>query len=132
MPSPLLTPTELASAQEAYSIDNWTSDISLTAANALAASAANITFTPVFGRLCDVIGRKGANGLAIFLFTVGTAACALAPTMKWLILARFIGADLSRVFTYDPLITLRLMPQRELEEVECRQPRRSLLPTSSP
>lgn len=52
---------------------------------------ANITFTPLYGRLCDIIGRRAATALSVGLFTAGTAACAFAPTMKWLIVARFIG-----------------------------------------
>lgn len=49
------------------------------------------TFTPLYGRLCDIIGRRAANGLALSLFTLGTVLCAFAPTLKWLILARFVA-----------------------------------------
>lgn len=54
-------------------------------------SLSNIVFTPLFGRLCDILGQRTANGLAIGAFAFGTAFCAVAPDMKSLIFARFIG-----------------------------------------
>lgn len=54
----------------------------------------NITFTPLYGRLCGILGRRLANASAISLFTLGTLFCAIAPSMKYLILARFIGGFL--------------------------------------
>ncbi|KAI5477489.1 vacuolar amino acid permease [Pseudohyphozyma bogoriensis] len=51
----------------------------------------NIAFTPLYGRLCNILGRRIANASAIALFTAGTIGCAVAPSMKWLIFARFVA-----------------------------------------
>ncbi|KAJ6523477.1 major facilitator superfamily domain-containing protein [Mycena vulgaris] len=52
---------------------------------------ATCTFTPLYGRLCNVMGRRGANQTAILFAAVGTIGCGLAPNMESLILARFIA-----------------------------------------
>lgn len=54
---------------------------------------ANITFTPLFGRLSDILGRRTSNSLAISLFTAGTLACAVAPNMWSFILFRFLAGS---------------------------------------
>ncbi|KAG9034702.1 hypothetical protein FRB95_012887 [Tulasnella sp. JGI-2019a] len=57
-------------------------------------------FTPLYGRLSDIIGRKGAMLLALFLFTTGTLLCGLAPSMNTLIAARAVaGMGGGGVFT---------------------------------
>ncbi|KAJ3761646.1 major facilitator superfamily domain-containing protein [Lentinula raphanica] len=48
-------------------------------------------FTPLYGRLSDILGRKGAMLLALTLFGSGTLCCALAPTMELLIAARAVA-----------------------------------------
>ncbi|KAH7879564.1 vacuolar amino acid permease [Lentinula edodes] len=48
-------------------------------------------FTPLYGRLSDILGRKGAMLLALTLFGSGTISCALAPTMESLIAARAVA-----------------------------------------
>ncbi|KAH0839647.1 vacuolar amino acid permease [Lanmaoa asiatica] len=48
-------------------------------------------FTPLYGQLSDILGRKGAMLLALTLFGSGTIACGLAPSMETLILARAIA-----------------------------------------
>ncbi|KAJ3853012.1 vacuolar amino acid permease [Lentinula lateritia] len=48
-------------------------------------------FTPLYGRLSDILGRKGAMLLALTLFGSGTLSCALAPTMESLIAARAVA-----------------------------------------
>ncbi|KAJ7179827.1 vacuolar amino acid permease [Mycena crocata] len=48
-------------------------------------------FTPLYGRLSDILGRKGAMLLALFLFGSGTILCGMAPSMETLILARAIA-----------------------------------------
>lgn len=48
------------------------------------------TFTPLYGRLADIMGRRGAALLACSLFTVGTAICGLAPSMMSLIIGRLV------------------------------------------
>ncbi|KAF8264661.1 major facilitator superfamily domain-containing protein [Lactarius quietus] len=49
------------------------------------------TFTPLYGRLCDVLGRRGANQTAVVLLAVGTLACGLSNDMSVLIAARFFS-----------------------------------------
>jgi len=45
-----------------------------------------------FGKLSDRIGRTRTVVLTMLLFSLGTAACALAPSMGWLIVFRFLTA----------------------------------------
>ncbi|ODN76598.1 hypothetical protein L202_05255 [Cryptococcus amylolentus CBS 6039] len=51
----------------------------------------NVTFTPLYGRLSDLLGRRGAYLQALVLFTVGTFFCGCAPSFGWLVLARFVA-----------------------------------------
>jgi EmrB/QacA subfamily drug resistance transporter len=44
--------------------------------------------TPLYGKLSDIHGRRPMMLLAIAIFMVGSAACALAPSMTALVLAR--------------------------------------------
>ena len=44
------------------------------------------------GRLADRVGRRKIFVLSLSLFTVGSALCAVAPNVKWLITARVIAA----------------------------------------
>ena len=48
-------------------------------------------FTPLYGRLSDILGRKGAMLLALSLFGSGTLLCGIAPSMDILIAARAIA-----------------------------------------
>ncbi|KZT62381.1 MFS general substrate transporter, partial [Calocera cornea HHB12733] len=48
-------------------------------------------FTPLYGRLADILGRKGAELLALTLFGIGTLLCGLAPSMESLIAARAVA-----------------------------------------
>ncbi|OCF45432.1 multidrug resistance protein fnx1 [Kwoniella heveanensis CBS 569] len=49
------------------------------------------SFTPIYGRLSDLIGRGNAHLTAMFLFTLGTLLCGIAPNMYSLIAARAIA-----------------------------------------
>jgi MFS family permease len=51
---------------------------------------ATCTFTPLYGRLCNVMGRRGANHSAVLFATVGILACGLSGNMKMLIISRFV------------------------------------------
>ncbi|GBE82864.1 hypothetical protein SCP_0412510 [Sparassis crispa] len=51
---------------------------------------ATCTFTPLYGRLCNVLGRRGANQTAVFFAALGTAACGISGDMEVLIAARFV------------------------------------------
>jgi EmrB/QacA subfamily drug resistance transporter len=44
--------------------------------------------TPLFGKLSDIHGRRAMMLISIGIFIIGSVACALAPTMTVLILAR--------------------------------------------
>src|SRR5262249_1753403 len=44
--------------------------------------------TPLFGKLSDIHGRRGALLVAVAIFIVGSVACALAPNMWSLVAAR--------------------------------------------
>ncbi|KAG7528342.1 hypothetical protein FFLO_06219 [Filobasidium floriforme] len=48
-------------------------------------------FTPIYGRLCDIIGRRGSMMIAITFFGIGTIGCGFAPSMEALIAARAIA-----------------------------------------
>ncbi|KAL9712790.1 hypothetical protein Ac2012v2_004027 [Leucoagaricus gongylophorus] len=48
-------------------------------------------FTPLYGRLADILGRKGAMVLALTLFGSGTILCGIAPSMPFLIVARAVA-----------------------------------------
>lgn len=48
-------------------------------------------FTPLYGRLSDILGRKGAMLLALSFFGSGTLLCGIAPSMNVLIAARAIA-----------------------------------------
>lgn len=48
-------------------------------------------FTPIYGRLSDLIGRREAHLVGGFFFLLGTIGCALAPSMDSLIAARAVA-----------------------------------------
>ena len=52
---------------------------------------ATSTFTPLYGRLCNVLGRRGANQTAVLFAALGTAACGFSTNMETLIAARFVS-----------------------------------------
>ncbi|KAM0753200.1 MFS general substrate transporter [Meredithblackwellia eburnea MCA 4105] len=69
------------------------------------------TFTPLYGRLADILGRRGASLIALFLFTVGTLLCGVAPTMEWLIAGRLIaGMGGGGIMTVASVICSDLVP----------------------
>nr|XP_019014992.1 multidrug resistance protein fnx1 [Kwoniella pini CBS 10737]OCF53773.1 multidrug resistance protein fnx1 [Kwoniella pini CBS 10737] len=57
--------------------------------------------TPIYGRLCNIVGRQASILLALAIFTTGNLLCAVAPTMEFLIAARALagmgGGGLSTV-----------------------------------
>ncbi|KAJ7184647.1 MFS general substrate transporter [Mycena filopes] len=66
---------------------------------------ATCTFTPLYGRLSNVIGRRGANHVAIVFTAVGTVGCGLSRNMESLIAARFIaGIGGGGLFTTSTII----------------------------
>ena len=51
---------------------------------------ATCSFTPLYGRLCNVLGRKRANQTALFFAGLGVLMCGLSTNMETLIVARFV------------------------------------------
>ncbi|EPQ29182.1 uncharacterized protein PFL1_03469 [Pseudozyma flocculosa PF-1] len=48
-------------------------------------------FTPIYGRLADIVGRKACLLTALTFFTVGTALCGVSTSMEMLIASRAIA-----------------------------------------
>ncbi|KAF7307903.1 Vacuolar amino acid permease [Mycena kentingensis (nom. inval.)] len=66
---------------------------------------ATCTFTPLYGRLCNVMGRRGAYSIAIFFAGAGTLGCGLSRNMESLIAARFLaGIGGGGIFTTSTII----------------------------
>ncbi|KAH7924071.1 MFS general substrate transporter [Leucogyrophana mollusca] len=64
------------------------------------------TFTPLYGRLCNVMGRRGANQLAVVVAATGTIACGFSKNMEMLIAARFLtGMGGGGIFTTSTIVT---------------------------
>ena len=49
---------------------------------------ASTATTPIFGKLSDLYGRRNLLIISIGIFILGSIACALAPSMLWLVVAR--------------------------------------------
>ncbi|KAG2348269.1 MFS general substrate transporter [Suillus weaverae] len=49
------------------------------------------TFTPLYGRLCNIMGRRGANQLAVCIAALGTLFCGFSTNMGMLVAARFLS-----------------------------------------
>ncbi|QRV88912.1 major facilitator superfamily transporter [Ceratobasidium sp. AG-Ba] len=75
---------------------------------------ATCTFTPLYGRLCNVLGRRGANQMAVMFAAVGTLACGLSNSLEMLIAARFLsGMGGGGIFTTASIITSDMYTMRE-------------------
>ncbi|KAJ6567003.1 vacuolar amino acid permease [Mycena capillaripes] len=75
---------------------------------------ATCTFTPLYGRLCNVMGRRGANHTAICFAALGTVGCGLSRNMETLILARFIaGIGGGGIFTTSTIIVSDMYTLRD-------------------
>lgn len=48
-------------------------------------------FTPLYGRLADIVGRKNCMFIALTFFTAGTTLCGLSSSMNMLIFARALA-----------------------------------------
>ncbi|EJD01043.1 vacuolar amino acid permease [Fomitiporia mediterranea MF3/22] len=71
-------------------------------------------FTPLYGRLSDILGRKGAMLLALSLFGSGTIFCGLAPSMEALIAARAVaGMGGGGVMTVSSVAVTDLIPLKQ-------------------
>lgn len=68
-------------------------------------------FTPLYGRLADILGRKGAMLVALSLFGSGTIFCGMAPSMNALIVARALaGMGGGGVMTVSSIAVSDLVP----------------------
>ncbi|EPQ59602.1 vacuolar amino acid permease [Gloeophyllum trabeum ATCC 11539] len=80
-------------------------------------------FTPLYGRLSDILGRRGAMLLGLFFFgSTGTLLCGLANSMEMLIAARAIaGMGGGGVMTVSSVAVTDLIPlkQRGLYQGMC-------------
>ncbi|KAF8586896.1 vacuolar amino acid permease [Ramaria rubella] len=71
-------------------------------------------FTPLYGRLSDILGRKGAMLLALVLFTGGTLFCGIAPSMELLLVARAIaGMGGGGMITVSNIVMTDLIPLKK-------------------
>lgn len=52
-----------------------------------------------FGRLGDIVGRTKMFLVGVTLFTIASAACGLAPTIEWLIVARVLQGLAGAIMT---------------------------------
>jgi MFS family permease len=69
---------------------------------------------PLYGKLSDIHGRRPVIFLAIAMFLLGSIACAVAPTMLTLVLARALqGAGGGGLFTLAQTVIGDLVPPRE-------------------
>ncbi|CAE6457605.1 unnamed protein product [Rhizoctonia solani] len=71
-------------------------------------------FTPLYGRLSDIMGRKGAMLLALSLFGTGTLLCGMANSMEFLIFARAIaGMGGGGVMTVSSISVTDIIPLKQ-------------------
>ena len=69
---------------------------------------------PLYGKLSDIYGRRAMMLTAIAIFTVGSAACALAPNMLSLILGRALqGAGGGAIFPVAQSVIADIIAPRE-------------------
>ncbi|CUA76812.1 Multidrug resistance protein fnx1 [Schizosaccharomyces pombe 972h-] [Rhizoctonia solani] len=71
-------------------------------------------FTPLYGRLSDIMGRKGAMLLALSLFGIGTLLCGMANSMEFLIFARAVaGMGGGGVMTVSSISVTDIIPLKQ-------------------
>ncbi|KAF8312574.1 MFS general substrate transporter [Cantharellus anzutake] len=72
------------------------------------------SFTPLYGRLSNALGRRGANQTALVFTAVGILACGLSRNMEFLIAARFFsGLGGGGLFTSSYVIVADMYSVRE-------------------
>ena len=77
----VLAPAFVSEMNLPYNNTTWT---------ALAMSASTAAFAPILGKLGDVIGRRVTLLIGIAIFTLGNILTAIAPSLLFMIIARFI------------------------------------------
>ncbi len=87
--STVLGPAFVKDLNLPYNNTTWT---------ALAMAASTAAFAPILGKLGDVIGRRTTLLIGIAVYTLGNVLTALAPSLLFMIIARFIvGAGTAAV-----------------------------------
>src|SRR6202020_673009 len=72
-------------------------------------------FIPASGRMADRFGSRTVFRAAIALFTLGSIACAQAPTLAFLVAARMLqGAGGAMMSPFGRLVLLRAVSKTEL------------------
>jgi len=72
---------------------------------------------PATGWLADALGTKPVYLAAIALFTVGSLACALSPSLGWLVAARVLqGVGGAMLLPVGRLAVLRMFPREQFLE----------------
>ena len=75
---------------------------------------ASTIMMPIYGKISDLIGRKGPLIAAILLFVAGSVVGALAPDMGWLIAARIVqGLGGGGLIILSQAIIADVVPARE-------------------
>ena len=75
---------------------------------------ASTIMMPIYGKISDLIGRKGPLIAAILLFVAGSVMGALAPDMTWLIAARIVqGLGGGGLIILSQAIIADVVPARE-------------------
>ncbi|KAG9003578.1 hypothetical protein FRB93_010996 [Tulasnella sp. JGI-2019a] len=75
---------------------------------------ATCTFTPLYGRLSNAAGRRGAFQIALFFCGVGTVCCGLSTRLEVLIITRFIaGLGGGGIFTTSSIIVSDMYSMRD-------------------
>ncbi len=77
----VLGPAFVSDLNLPYNNTTWT---------ALAMAASTAAFAPILGKLGDVIGRKATLLIGIAIFTLGNILTSIAPSLFFMIIARFI------------------------------------------
>ncbi|SCZ95920.1 BZ3500_MvSof-1268-A1-R1_Chr8-1g09883 [Microbotryum saponariae] len=74
----------------------------------------SLIFTPFYGRLCDIVGRRKAAFSAVLLFLLGTLGCSIAPSMPHLLGARILaGCGYGGMMTTSAVLTADLFVLKE-------------------
>lgn len=92
---------------------NWSLDSLLQGWVVSAPTVAGMIATPLIGPLADAIGRKKVLILLAALYAVSAGVSALAPSVTWLVLARFVGGVAFGSLMLAPIYIAEISDQNE-------------------